>query len=92
MHHIKSDPVLLSERITKISQALSKQGQAHFFELIDKTQGKIGVVVSFVAILELIKRGLAGFATDVDFKNQQTAPSLDDADILMDEQKLCWLH
>lgn len=64
MHHIKTDPVPLSERIAKISRILSKQGGATFHELLDKTQGRVGVVVSFVAVLELMKRGLIGFADD----------------------------
>ena len=66
MHHIKTDPVPLPERIAKISQVLSKQGQATFYELLDKTQGRVGVVVSFVAVLELIKRGFVGFGDDGD--------------------------
>ena len=48
-----------------ISRVLSERGQGHFGELIDKAQGKIGVVVSFVAVLELIKRGLVGFGDEV---------------------------
>ena len=35
-------------------------GAHSFYELLDKAQGKIGVVVSFVAVLELMKRQLIG--------------------------------
>lgn len=35
-------------------------GARSFYGLLDKTQGKIGVVVSFVAVLELMKRQLVG--------------------------------
>lgn len=62
MHHIKTDPVPLPERIAKISLMLSQQGSGTFVQLLDKTQGRVGVVVSFVAVLELLKRGLIGFA------------------------------
>ena len=62
MHHIKTDPVPLPERIAKISLMLSQQGSGTFAELLDETQGRVGVVVSFVAVLELLKRGLIGFA------------------------------
>lgn len=60
MHTIKVDAVPLSDRIASISRQLSTDGARSFFELLDKTQGKIGVVVSFVAVLELIKRQLVG--------------------------------
>ncbi|MDO4441156.1 MAG: ScpA family protein [Moraxella sp.] len=61
MHTVATDPVPLPERIAAITQAISKQGKATFKELLDPNQGKLGVVVSFVAVLELIKRGLVGF-------------------------------
>ncbi|WP_299188529.1 segregation/condensation protein A [uncultured Psychrobacter sp.] len=60
MHSIKVDTVPLSDRIASISRQLSTDGTHSFYELLDKAQGKIGVVVSFVAVLELIKRQLVG--------------------------------
>lgn len=60
-HTVSVDPVPLSERIASITRALSDKGFANFAELINPKQGKMGVVVSFVAVLELIKRGLVGF-------------------------------
>lgn len=60
MHTIKIDAVPLSDRIASISRQLSTDGARSFYELLDKAQGKIGVVVSFVAVLELIKRQLVG--------------------------------
>ena len=73
MHNIKVDAVPLADRIASISRQLSTEGTRSFYELLDKAQGKIGVVVSFVAILELIKRQLVGVVsieadrhTDVD--------------------------
>ena len=60
MHSIKVDAVPLSDRIASISRQLSTAGAHSFYELLDKTQGKIGVVVSFVAVLELMKRQLVG--------------------------------
>ena len=62
MHTVKIDPVPLADRIASISRILSQKKQSDFFELIDPKQGKIGVVVSFVAVLELIKRQLIGLA------------------------------
>ncbi|MEN2751553.1 segregation/condensation protein A [Psychrobacter sp. FBL11] len=63
MHTIKVDAVPLSDRIASISRQLSTDGTRSFCELLDKAQGKIGVVVSFVAVLELIKRQLVGIVS-----------------------------
>jgi segregation and condensation protein A len=60
MHTIKIDAVPLADRIASISRQLSTDGARSFYQLLDKAQGKIGVVVSFVAVLELIKRQLVG--------------------------------
>ncbi len=57
-HTVKVDSVPLADRIASISRQLSSDGARSFYQLLDKTQGKIGVVVSFVAVLELIKRQL----------------------------------
>lgn len=58
MHNIKVDPVPLSDRIASISRQLSERGEGSFMELLDQRQGRLGVVVSFVAVLELMKRQL----------------------------------
>lgn len=59
-HTIKADVIPLSDRIASISRQLSTDGARSFYQLLDKSQGKIGVVVSFVAVLELMKRQLVG--------------------------------
>lgn len=67
MHTIKVDSVPLADRIASISRQLSTEGTRSFYELLDKAQGKVGVVVSFVAVLELMKRQLIGVvATESD--------------------------
>lgn len=71
MHTIKVDAVPLSDRIASISRQLSTNGARSFYELLDKAQGKIGVVVSFVAVLELIKRQLVG-VVNTDLVNTPT--------------------
>lgn len=60
MHTITSDTVPLSDRIASISRQLSEGEACSFYALLDKSQGKVGIIVSFVAILELIKRQLVG--------------------------------
>lgn len=59
-HTIKVNAIPLADRIASISRQLSTGGACSFYQLLDKAQGKIGVVVSFVAVLELMKRQLAG--------------------------------
>lgn len=61
MHTVAVDPVPLSDRIASITRQLSARGESTFNELLDASQGKLGIVVSFVAVLELIKRQLVGF-------------------------------
>lgn len=60
MHTIKADTVPLADRIASISRQLSTGSARSFYDLLDKSQGKVGVVVSFVAVLELMKRQLIG--------------------------------
>ena len=78
MHTIKVDAVPLSDRIASISRQLSTNGAHSFYELLDKSQGKIGVVVSFVAVLELIKRQLVGVVDTEADSGVGTASNADD--------------
>lgn len=55
-HHIVADTVPLAERLVAIIGYLSTKKRANFSDILDKRQGKLGVVVSFIAILELIKQ------------------------------------
>lgn len=68
-HNIKNDTVPLADRIASISRQLSTGDQHSFYELLDKSQGKIGIVVSFVAVLELMKRQLVGLVASEDSDN-----------------------
>lgn len=77
MHSIKVDAVPLADRIASISRQLSMDGARSFYELLDKTQGKIGVVVSFVAVLELIKRQLIGVVANSTDNHVNTANNAD---------------
>ncbi|MGM8885972.1 segregation and condensation protein A [Psychrobacter sp. 1U2] len=69
MHSIKVDAVPLSDRIASISRQLSTGSARSFYQLLDKSQGKIGVVVSFVAVLELMKRQLVGVIESTNNEN-----------------------
>ena len=66
MHHVKADIVPLAERMASISRMLASRGQGTFHDILDKSQGKLGVVVSFVAILELAKQRMLKFVAQDD--------------------------
>lgn len=98
----------LPERIANITRLLSEKGSSTFKDLLEPTQGKLGVVVSFVAVLELIKRGLVGlseYSDDFDDESadnyalqttekraKNTLPSIDNTGHAIGEQTLYWLH
>ncbi len=90
MHTIKVDAVPLADRIASISRQLSTDGEHSFYELLDKTQGKIGVVVSFVAILELIKRQLVGIV-NTELESHPTTDNNDAEDSHIKPLTLQWL-
>ncbi|MGP9557295.1 segregation and condensation protein A [Psychrobacter sp. AOP7-A1-24] len=94
MHTIKVDAVPLADRIASISRQLSTDGARSFYELLDKAQGKIGVVVSFVAVLELIKRQLIGVVnieTDSEIVSSVSNDELSDVDSELTMLTLQWL-
>lgn len=78
MHHIKVDAVPLAERMASISRILATRGVGNFFDVLDSTQGRLGVVVSFVAILELAKQRLIEFSLSHDNSNHLLNNSDDD--------------
>ncbi len=95
MHTVAIDPVPLSDRIASISRQLSERGESKFHQLLDKSQGKLGVIVSFVAVLELIKRQLVGFVELDDSNNNHNNNSNDDKNkeqFEMAELTLEWLR
>lgn len=55
-HEVEADIIPLSERIADVSHQLQKFKYCRFMELLSPEQGRVGVVVSFVAILELLKQ------------------------------------
>ena len=71
MHNVKVDPIPLSDRIASISRQLSERGEGTFIELLDQSQGRLGVVVSFVAVLELMKRQIIDV---IEAENNQSQP------------------
>ena len=48
----------MRERMTRVLDAVRGGGFVEFTQLFDITEGRLGVVVSFMAVLELIKEAL----------------------------------
>ena len=54
-HHIKREPLSVRERMGRILADLAGGRQAQFLDIIEPSEGRLGVVVCFLAILELAK-------------------------------------
>ncbi|MGR8941551.1 MAG: segregation and condensation protein A, partial [Gammaproteobacteria bacterium] len=57
-HHVTLEPLSVRERMTSILENLKGAESLRFSELFFRKEGRPGVVVSFLAILELSKEGL----------------------------------
>ena len=57
-HHVQREPLSMRERMTRVLDAVRSGGFVEFTQLFDIAEGRLGVVVSFMAILELIKEAL----------------------------------
>src|SRR5699024_8350073 len=56
VHQIQQEPVLLEERIAFIESCLQSGEILHFEALLKPSQGRMGMVVTFMAILELTRQ------------------------------------
>ena len=54
-HEIKQEPLSIRERMTQILSTLSVDDFVEFSSLFTKEEGRAGVIVTFIAILELLK-------------------------------------
>ncbi len=58
-HNIKSETLSVRERMTSILSMLNQSENIEFGNLFDISEGRLGVVVTFLALLELVKESLA---------------------------------
>ena len=54
-HHIKREPLSVRERMSNILLTLQTERYVDFIRLFDPLEGRIGVTVTFLAVLELLK-------------------------------------
>ena len=57
-HHIQLEPLSVRQRMSDVLSALGPSEFTRFTELFDPKEGRIGVVVTFLALLELIREKL----------------------------------
>ena len=57
-HQIQREPLSVRERMTRVLTTLNERGAVDFNELFTPEEGRRGVVVSFIAILELLREHL----------------------------------
>jgi segregation and condensation protein A len=57
-HHVRREPLSVRERMSNILVTLQSERYVDFQRLFDPREGRIGVTVTFLAILELIKETL----------------------------------
>lgn len=57
-HHIQLEPLSIRERMSEILNKVQPEKFVQFSELFSMNEGRLGVVVTFIAILELIRQSL----------------------------------
>ncbi|HEX3838469.1 MAG TPA: ScpA family protein [Steroidobacteraceae bacterium] len=57
-HHVQREPLSVRERMTDIVARLGNASFLEFMQLFRPEEGRMGVAVTFIAILELVREGL----------------------------------
>jgi segregation and condensation protein A len=61
-HHVQREPLSVRQRMTEVLSALTSSAFMDFSRLFTAEEGRRGVTVTFVAILELLREGLIEIA------------------------------
>ncbi len=57
-HHVQREPLSVRQRMSEVLTRLNDGGFCEFHRLFDPTEGRMGVTVTFLAVLELLKESL----------------------------------
>ena len=57
-HHVQREPLSVRERMTQVLAALDQESFVDFVSLFRPEEGRMGVTVTFIALLELMREGL----------------------------------
>jgi segregation and condensation protein A len=85
-HQVAREPLSVRERMTRILARVSTGSGASFVDIIDPAEGRMGVVVCLLAVLELVKGSMVELAQDAPFapliiavaRARPTEPSVED--------------
>ncbi|HUR40561.1 MAG TPA: ScpA family protein [Verrucomicrobiae bacterium] len=66
-HHIAREPLSVRERMSRILARVSAGSGATFIEICDPAEGRMGVVVCLLAVLELVKGAMVELSQDEAF-------------------------
>ena len=86
-HQVAREPLSVRERMTRILARVSAGTGATFSDIVDPAEGRMGVVVCLLAVLELVKGSMVELAQDEPFapltlqvaRARATEPSIEDA-------------
>lgn len=66
-HHIQLEPLSVRERMSNVLQSIKSEGFTDFTSLFTPQEGRAGVVVTLLAILELLKQNLIALVQNEPF-------------------------
>ncbi len=66
-HNIQTETLSVRERMSKILDEINKQETISFIDCFDFNEGKMGAIVTFLAILEMVKENLIDIIQNEDF-------------------------
>jgi len=61
-HHIQAEPLSVRQRMSEVLERIRTSAFTEFKDLFDPTEGRMGVTVTFLSLLELLKEGLIELA------------------------------
>ena len=56
--HVQREPLSVRQRMSEVLSRVKADAFSEFRDLFDPEEGRMGVVVTFVALLELLREGL----------------------------------
>jgi len=88
-HHVQMESLSVRERMSSILARVNPDGFTAFTELFTVSEGRMGVVVSFLAVLELVKESLIELTQTEPFApiHVKAATRIEDAQLPVQEEE-----
>jgi len=89
-HHVQMESLSVRERMSSILGKVNSTGFTAFTDLFTVTEGRMGVVVSFLAVLELVKESLIELTQSEPFApiHVKAVTRIEDAPVAVPEEPL----